>query len=65
MLTSAGWRRVRSFPILLLTLLSFSTEGESPLLYRSGARPSEEDDHVYDPVKSPVDVVADHHAGIA
>jgi hypothetical protein len=64
MLTSAGWRRVRSFPILLITLLSFSTEGESPLLYRSGASPSE-DDHVYDPVKSPVDVVADHHAGIA
>src|SRR5918995_143918 len=43
-------------------LLSFSAEGESPLLYRSGASPGEVD-HVYDPVKSPVDVVADHHAG--
>src|ERR671912_703413 len=45
-------------------LLSFSAEGESPLLYRSGASPGEVD-HVYDPVKSPVDVVADHHAGFA
>jgi hypothetical protein len=45
-------------------LFSFFAEGESPFLYRSGASPGEVD-HIYDPVKSPVDVVADHHAGFA
>src|SRR5215203_4193529 len=45
-------------------LLSFSTEGESPLLYRPWSS-SGDIDHVHDPVKSPVDVVADHHAGFA
>src|ERR687898_944838 len=45
-------------------LLSFSAEGEPPLLYRSVPSPGEVDD-VYDPGKSPVDVVADHHAGFA
>ena len=44
--------------------LPFSAEGESPLFYRPGALPGEVD-HVYDPVESPVDVVADHHAGFA
>src|SRR5215216_148950 len=45
-------------------LFSFFAEGESPFLDRSGASPGEVD-HIYDPVESPVDVVADHHAGFA
>jgi hypothetical protein len=49
---------------MLLASLSFFAEGESPLFYRSGALPGEVD-LAYDPVESPVDVVADHHAGFA
>src|SRR5215211_4973561 len=45
-------------------LFSFFAEGESPFLYRSGASPGEVD-HIYDPVKSPFNVVADHQAGFA